>query len=82
MRIFSEDKENRLVKVVCNCCGRELLTENGILKEECIHVAHHFGFFGKEDGESQKFDLCEECYREWIQKFSIPVEKWERTELL
>lgn len=29
---------NELTKVVCNACGKVLLVENGILKEECIHV--------------------------------------------
>ena len=38
MRVYGEGKE--LVKVVCNACGKELLVENGILKDECIHVDH------------------------------------------
>jgi hypothetical protein len=80
MRAYSE--KNVLVKVVCNCCGRELPVENGILQEECIHIEHHFGFFGKRDGESDKFDLCEECYQKMTESFQIPVEQWERKELL
>lgn len=82
MRIYFDDKKTELAKVVCNCCGRELLVNNGFLKEECVHVEHDFGFFGEADGESQKFDLCETCYQKIIAKFSVPVEKWERTELL
>jgi ribosomal-protein-alanine N-acetyltransferase len=80
MRAYSE--KNVLVKVVCNRCGRELSVENGILKEECIHIEHQFGFFGKRDGENDRFDLCEECYREITQDFQHPVEQWERKELL
>ena len=82
MRIYSEDRKNQPVRVVCNCCGRELSVENGIIKEECIHVEHHFGFFGKRDGESQGFDLCEECYQKMTSAFVIPAEVWERQELL
>ncbi len=82
MRIYLDNKENGLAKAVCNCCGKELMVENGFLKEECIHVTHDFGFFGNKDGESQKFDLCEACYRKITGTFAVPVEEWERKELL
>lgn len=82
MRIYSEQAKTELVRVVCNCCGKELLVENGFLKEECIHVEHEFGFFGKKDGISEKFDLCEECYRRIAGEFQIPAQEWERKELL
>ncbi len=82
MRVYSENKETELVQAVCNCCGKNLLVENGFVKEECIHVEHDFGFFGTRDGISQKFDLCEACYRKIVEKFSIPAEEWERKELL
>lgn len=82
MRVYSENKETELVQAVCNCCGKNLLVENGFLKEECIHVEHDFGFFGTRDGISQKFDLCEACYRKIVEKFAIPAEEWERKELL
>ena len=45
MREYKEDRT--LTKVVCNACRKNLLVENGILKEECIHVDHDFGFFGE-----------------------------------
>ena len=50
MRVYTEQKVRQLTEVVCNCCGKKLLVENGILKEECVHVTHDFGFFGKRDG--------------------------------
>ena len=80
MRVYSDQKE--LVEVVCNGCRKNLLVENGFLKEECIHVGHDFGFFGTKDGLSHRFDLCEDCYRKITEGFSIPVEEWERKELL
>lgn len=82
MRVYSEQKEVQLVEVSCNCCGRKLLVENGFLKEECIHITHDFGFFGKKDGTSHAFDLCEECYEKIIAGFEIPVETYEREELI
>ena len=38
MRVYLDEKEKELVTVICNQCKKELLVENGILKEECIHV--------------------------------------------
>lgn len=80
MREYIEDR--KLTKVVCNACGKNLLVENGILKEECIRVDHDFGFFGSKDGESDSFDLCEACYEKLIVGFAVPVERRERKELL
>lgn len=80
MREYKEDR--KLTKVVCNACGKKMLVENGILKEECIHVDHDFGFFGSKDGESDSFDLCEACYEKLIAEFAVPVERRERKELL
>lgn len=80
MRKYKEDRE--LTRVVCNACGKNLLVENGILKEECIHVDHDFGFFGERDGESDSFELCEACYEKLIAGFSVPVDRRERKELL
>lgn len=80
MRVYEEKK--KLIKAVCNACGKKLLVENGILKEECIHVEHDFGFFGTRDGENDSFDLCETCYEKLIADFAVPVDKRERVELL
>ena len=80
MRIYEEEK--KLSKVVCNACGKKLLVENGILKEECIHIAHDFGYFSERDGETHSFDLCEDCYSKIIAGFKLPVESGERKELL
>lgn len=80
MREYKEDR--KLTKVVCNACGKNLLVENGILMEECIHVDHDFGFFGSKDGESDSFDLCEACYGKLVAGFAVPVERRERKELL
>lgn len=82
MRIYLEEKEHQLTAVVCNCCKKELLVENGILKEECIHIAHDFGYFSEKDGETESFDLCEACYSKMISKFRLPVSTKERKEWL
>ncbi|MCM1153833.1 MAG: hypothetical protein NC314_10110 [Roseburia sp.] len=86
MRIYLDQKikkkENELLSVTCNCCKKELLVENGILKEECISFAHLFGYFSDKDGEKHRFDLCEQCYDKLIANFQLPVEKEQRNELV
>lgn len=83
MRMYSKGQERKQpVRVLCNCCGRELEMENGVLLEECIHMEHDFGFFGSRDGESDCFDLCGECYQKITSRFSIAPQSRERTELL
>lgn len=82
MRKYLNKKETKLAAVICNCCKKELLVENGILKDECIHISHDFGYFSKRDGETQSFDLCEDCYEKFTGKLLIPVETENRRELL
>ncbi|MBO5472678.1 MAG: hypothetical protein J6A08_02660 [Lachnospiraceae bacterium] len=82
MRVYLEEKETELAKVVCNGCRKELLVENGILKEECIHIEHNFGFFGTRDGENDRFDLCEACYEKLKAALLVPAETWDRKEML
>lgn len=82
MREYFNLEENRLQRVVCNCCGRELKVENGYLKEGCISVDHTFGYFSRKDGIRHRFDLCEDCYEKMTGQFALPVEESEENELL
>lgn len=71
-----------LTKVVCNQCKREMLVENGMLKESCFSARHTFGYFSQMDGEIHEWDLCEDCYQKLIASFEIPITIQEETELL
>lgn len=82
MRIYSDEKETELVSVICNCCEKKMLVENGIIKEECVGICHTFGYFSERDGEAQEFDLCEECYRKITGRFRIPANTRNVTEFL
>lgn len=75
-------KNGELQQVVCNRCGRELKSERGIIREGCFTADVRFGYFSRKDGERHRFDLCEQCYDQWISDFCIPVEKITETELL
>lgn len=82
MRKYLDEKNDELISVFCNNCGKELLVENGILKEGCFEVDNVFGYFSKKDGQIHSFDLCEDCYDKMITGFKIPVEEREARELL
>ena len=80
MKIY--DKFDRLQRVVCNRCEKELKVENGLLKDAAYEGEQDFGYFSNRDGMRHRFDLCEQCYDEWIALFRIPVTETENSELL
>ncbi len=82
MRKYEKKRDAELTQVVCNKCGRLLHVERGILKEGCFHGEVTFGYFSRKDGETQSFDLCEECYDEITAQFAVPVERGSCEELL
>lgn len=75
-------ENGKLIKVVCNQCGREIKIEKEIIKEGICSVETDWGYFSDKDGENHKFDLCEKCYDFLTRNFLIPVEISRRTELL
>ena len=84
MRVYKEKelKENEVEKVFCNQCGKELLLEEGILKEGCFSVDYAFDYFSNKDGYVYSFDLCEVCFDQMITKFKNPVQITETKEFL
>lgn len=82
MRRYEDGQERKLMRVVCNGCGRALKVENGYLKEYCFAAETVFGYFSRKDGTAQHFDLCEDCYDRMTSQFAVPVEETEALELL
>ncbi len=73
----------------CNCCGRELRTENGILVEDAFVASKEWGYFSEKDREVHEFYLqvhsfvlCEECCDKIAQSFRIPVTVTEKREVM
>lgn len=81
MRVYNS-MDKSLIQVICNACGKKINVKNEVMKEEVLHVEKHWGYFSKQDGEAQKFDVCESCYKQIISGFVIPVEKDELKELV
>lgn len=84
MREYKEKEqlELQLTKVCCNQCGKELVVEDGIIKEGCFSVDYEFDYFSNKDGYIYSLDLCEDCFDQWIKDFRNPVKITETKEFL
>lgn len=72
-------KEN---DVYCNMCGKKGKRNQDIPLEDFLYVKKTWGYFSDNDGMTHEFHLCEQCYKELIQKFQIPVTQTEEKEML
>lgn len=79
MRVYKEEK---LEKIYCNKCGREIKVENEIVKEGLFSVDYKWDYFSNKDGMKHSFDICEQCYNEIVKDFKYPVNETEYTEML
>lgn len=70
-----ETKE--LEKIICNKCGKEIAVIRGIPQEDVLDIEKRWGYFSEKDGQTDRFDICEDCYEEWIESFLIPVTRSE-----
>ena len=61
MRKYNKNT-NELEAAVCNCCGKSMKIQNGMLLEGICSVDTTWGYFSGKDLEKHEFDLCEECY--------------------
>ena len=80
MKIYNEN--GKLTGAACNCCGKIMLQENGMWKEDFASFRKEWGYFSSRDGMVHQFDLCEACYNKMIGQFRLPVEEKEAKELL
>lgn len=83
MRIVIKGQHERIVKVVCNRCKKEIsISDTGMMLEDYLHVEKTWGYFSKQDGQRIAFDLCEECTSQLISEFEVPVYQEDVSELI
>lgn len=78
MRKYNKNT-NELEAAVCNCCGKSMKIQNGMLLEGICSVDMTWGYFSGKDLEKHEFDLCEECYDRITLSFAVPPEISEDT---
>lgn len=57
----------------CNGCGKEVVSGQGVPREELLEIEWKWGYFSKKDGECHSFCLCEDCYDRIRRAFALPV---------
>ncbi len=83
MRIVIKGQSEKVVKVICNRCKKEIpISDTGMMLEEYLHVEKIWGYFSKQDGQRIAFDLCEECTGKIISEFDLPVYQEDVSELI
>lgn len=75
-------EDERLVEVICNKCGKSLKLHQEIVQEGDLEIQADWGYFSEKDGEIHCFDLCEQCYDEWVATFKIPIDIVSKLEML
>jgi len=82
MRKYKSLKEERIEKIFCNQCGKEIKMQKGMPLEGTCRLKISWDYFSNKDAETHLIDLCEECYDKWVGTFAIPVTVEEENELL
>ena len=83
MRIVIKGQHERIVKVICNRCKKEIsISDTGMMLEDYLHVDKTWGYFSGQDGQRIAFDLCEECTGWLISEFKVPVYQEDVSELI
>ena len=76
MRQFRTELEekNKVEKIICNKCGKEIWVSGGIPQEDVLEVEKRGGYHSRKDNQVDRFDLCEDCYDELVESFQIKIE--------
>ena len=43
------NKNGQLETIMCNCCGKKLVVQQGIIREGCISIDHAWDYFSEKD---------------------------------
>ena len=68
--------------IICNKCGKKLVVENNILKEDYIFIRKEWGYFSKKDGIVWEIHLCEKCADRLDEDFLNPAKRTIQREML
>lgn len=64
---------SEIEKIICNKCGKEIMVLKGVPQEDVLEVEKRWGYHSNKDNQVDRFDLCEECYDEFVESFQIKL---------
>lgn len=64
MREYALRPQESVVRIVCDCCGKEIKEQ-----EDHLRIEKTWGYFSRKDGEHHQWDICEDCYDKWTAGF-------------
>ena len=67
------EKTEKIEKIICNKCGKEILVRQGVPQEDVLEVEKRWGYFSRKDNQVDQFVLCEDCYDEFVRSFRIKI---------
>lgn len=79
---MNQFRKNKDYTINCNMCGKSINSHNGIFTEDVFEGYKEWGYFSSKDLEIHKFNLCEDCYERLVQAFKIPVQVYEKIEIM
>lgn len=62
-------EKNQVERVICNCCGQDIKKDRFGQLEDYVTIKKNWGYNSAFDGQVHDYDICNECYRDWINKF-------------
>ena len=62
-----------LQKIICNKCGKEIIISKGVPQEDYLEVEKRWGYQSNKDNQVDCFDLCEDCYDDFVKGFKIKL---------
>lgn len=80
MKAISEETvvTETLSALHCNKCGRAIGKNDFGYFDDHASFNKTWGYHSPIDGETHDFDICIDCYLEWIHQFQIPPQIAER----
>jgi hypothetical protein len=61
-------------EVICNCCGKPIPKTPQGQTTDYLHIHKRWGYGTSLDSQEHSFDLCDVCYKKWLDTFKIPPE--------
>ena len=64
-------KQDKLDKIFCNICGREVLKNKFGRFEDYLSINKIWEYDSEFDGSMHSFDICQDCYKNLLANMKI-----------